>query len=278
MFNLGRDKASAEDNRQELLSSYLDNALTPVERERFEAQLKQDPRLQSELEQLRALKLQLRSMPHRRVPRSFALDPAAYQKPKSQPLLQLYPVLRGATALTAFFLIFTLALGAFRGQFMPGGGTAMPVAGVMATEQMAEEAAPALAEEAMLSSEQAAATPAPELFESTPAEPEMDAAAESSLAAEAPALESAPSGGEAIGVTEAPAEEARVSPTASIAATQEIATPAGEIAAADTTGQIQPEPADSLAPLLGPIQIGLAIAFLLLLILFFVARRQVNRL
>ncbi len=57
------------------------------------------------------------------VPRSFALDPAAYARPKAQPLLQLYPVLRGATALSAFLLIFVLALGVFQGQF---GGVGAP--------------------------------------------------------------------------------------------------------------------------------------------------------
>src|SRR5690606_32737251 len=101
--------------QREALSAYLDNALPAAERERLEGQLARDTALRTELEQMRLLKAEMRAMPRRRVPRNFSLDPAVYGKPKAQPMMQLYPVLRGATALTAFLLIFTLALGAFRG-------------------------------------------------------------------------------------------------------------------------------------------------------------------
>ena len=50
-----------------------------------------DARLRTEVEQLRVLRLQLRAMPRRRVPRSFALNPAAYSRPKAQPLLAALP-------------------------------------------------------------------------------------------------------------------------------------------------------------------------------------------
>jgi hypothetical protein len=49
---------------------------------------------------MRLLKMQMRALPRRRVPRSFALDPARYGRPKAQPAMQLYPILRGATDFT----------------------------------------------------------------------------------------------------------------------------------------------------------------------------------
>ena len=153
MFNfLGDRGTTGEDKRRETLNAYLDNALTPAERDRLEGQLARDANLRAELEQLRVVKLQLRAMPRRRVPRSFALNPALYGRPKAQPMLQLYPVLRGATAMAAFLLIFVFALGAFRGQF-GGVGAPVPAAEVsMATNEEAaapvggaDESAPLLA-------------------------------------------------------------------------------------------------------------------------------------
>ena len=142
MFDFLRNiTKSAEEKRQEALSAYLSDALSPAERQQFEAQLAQDPGLQAELKQMRALRQAMRQMPSRRVPRNFTLDPAVYGRPARQPLVQAYPILRGATALTAVFLIFALAAGLFTTGL---GSSAQSAAVEMApAEEVAMEAAPA---------------------------------------------------------------------------------------------------------------------------------------
>lgn len=103
---------SADEKRTEALNAYLDGALSPRDRQQLEASLQQDAALRAQLEQMRRVRLALTNMPRRRVPRSFSLDPALYGPPKRQPAQQLYPLLRGATALTALLFIFVLGLGA----------------------------------------------------------------------------------------------------------------------------------------------------------------------
>jgi hypothetical protein len=114
MFDFLRNLTkSAEEKREEALNAYLDDALTPRRRQQFEQDLAQNADLQSELDDLRFFKQQLRQLPQRRVPRNFTLDPAVYAPPAKQPLFQFYPVLQGATVLTAFFFVVVLALGMF---------------------------------------------------------------------------------------------------------------------------------------------------------------------
>ncbi len=286
MFDFKRD--SGGERHQEAIDAYLDNTLTPAERARFEAQMAADARLRSEVEQLRALRLQLRAMPRRRVPRSFALNPATYSRPKAQPLLQLYPVLRGATAMSAFLLIFVLALGLFRGQFGAGAPVASQVAEVtrvmtetVVEEEAAEEAAPLAAAE----EDTARAT----ADEAPPAEAELAA-----LATEAPVAElvlPAPAGtitatvpvdlsAESLEMAEAtlPAnaggavDEFAAEPTSLPAPTNEPL--AQTEAAAEDVAPAPVEPSRSLLPL----QIGLGALFLLLLVLWLVARRRVRSL
>ena len=266
MFDFLRERGStAEDKRRESLGAYLDNALTPAERARFERQLAGDAALRAELEQMRLLKRQMRAMP-RHTP---------------QPMMQLYPVLRGATALTAFFLIFTLALGAFRGQFA-GGGEAAPAA-VFTTAEVAEESA---AEEAGQAApeERSAVTPAAteavaadlaaqeavtETFAIEAAPPP-----EGTLAAEVPSaelsLESvAPT--EPLLATETPAVLAYNEPPPPVAT--EIAAIAEEEAA---TGEAPAT--NTLASVLRPLQIGLGVTLVILFILWLIARRRVRSL
>lgn len=286
MFDLWRDRGStAEEKRQAMLSAYLDNALAPAERERFEAQLARDADLRAELQQLRAIKLQMRAMPRRRVPRSFALDPAVYGRPKSQPLLQLYPVLRGATALTALLFIFTLALGAFRGEFAPAGQAVAPATELVVSSEAVEEAAPAAADTAAITMEQAA-TSAPEAREGAPGQPEMGLAAEvtgqeaagGDQAAETLPPESAP---EALATVDGAAlTEAETQPFATgagenVAEVPPAEQPVGEEAPA---GEVVPEALPSWLSLLPPVQIALAVVLTILLVLFLLARRQANRL
>jgi len=101
----------AEEKRQERLNAYLDGALPAQEQRRFEQELEQDAALRADLEQLRWVKLSVEQMPRMRAPRNFILDPAVHGlKTRPQPARSLYPGLRVATALTAFFFILTLAL------------------------------------------------------------------------------------------------------------------------------------------------------------------------
>ena len=280
MFDFLRDRGStAEEKRLEALGAYLDNALTAAERERLEGQLARDAALRDELERLRVLKIQMRAMPRRRVPRSFALDPSLYAKPKAQPLMQMYPVLRGATALTAFFLIFTLALGMFRGQFSGGEMVATQAVSESAVEaeigafEAAESApmeAPAAAEEQERTM-MATASPAgePAMAELTAQEAvtdtfstEMAAPIEGTIVPESD-----------LGQTEmydAPVEEsggetALVPP---VAGEPEVSA-AGGVAVKDSDATTSP-----IDSLLLPIQIALAILFILLLALWFIARRR----
>ncbi len=188
MFDFLRNiTKSAEEKQQEALSAYLSDALSPKERQQFEAQLAQDPGLQAELEQMRALRQALRQMPPRRVPRNFTLDPAVYGRPARQPLIQAYPILRGATALTAVFLIFALAAGLFTG--LGEDAQSMAVEMVPAAE-VALEAAPQ--EEVVTEGEAVEVTrivteTVLEMEAADTAVEEMEIPAEEPLAEEAPA-------------------------------------------------------------------------------------------
>jgi preprotein translocase subunit SecG len=274
MFDFMRDRGStAEDKRREALNAYLDSTLTPSERKRFEAQLARDPGLRADLEQLRVLKLQMRNMPRRRVPRSFALDPAVYGRPKSQPLMQLYPALRSATALAVFFLIFTLALGAFQGQFQPAGDGAMPA---MVSDAI-QESGPA-AEDAALVQEAPVVQPESRR-EGTPGEPEIDIASEAGVAE-----------GDADLLLQDYPEALATMETASI---PEVELQAYEAPPAEDSFEIvavpEGETSESLgleetvaqqagtASLLRSIQVALATILVLLLVLVWLARRQANR-
>lgn len=296
MFDFLRDRGStAGEKRLEVLGAYLDNALTAAERERLEGQLERDADMRDELERMRALKLQMRAMPRRRVPRSFALDPTLYARPKSQPLLQLYPVLRGATALTAFFLIFTLALGIFQGQFAGGGGTSAPQAvsesvveeeiGAFEAAESAPMEAPAAADE----QERAMATSATEI-ESGAAPAEL--AVEEEAITETYSLEALPPA-EGTGIpegdlavtempqvemaVEAPTEEAAEGAAGDAALVPAPSVAEADLSAKDTSSeQVSSEAAigSAVGSFLLPIQIALAILFILLLALWLIARRR----
>lgn len=297
MFDFLRERGStAEEKRREALGAYLDNALTPAERARFERQLTGDPTLRAEMEQMRLLKQQMRAMPRRRVPRSFALDPALYGRPKAQPMMQLYPVLRGATAMAAFFLIFTLALGAFRGQFAGGGGEAAPEAAFttaqVAEEAPVEEAAPAEAEAAVAEDQRSDGSTAP--TEAAAAEIAAQEAITGTFAIEAnPPAEGTPMAEGTLAAGDVPStdltlESAAPSPlaateTPAVLASNEPPPPmATEIAAIVEEEAVADEqevaPADSLSRVLRPLQIGLGVAFVLLLLVWLFARRRMRSL
>ena len=296
MFDFFRERGStAEDKRREALGAYLDNALTPAERTRFERQLAGDPAMRAELEQMRLLKRQMRAMPRRRVPRSFALNPALYSRPKPQPMMQLYPVLRGATALTAFFLIFTLALGAFRGQFTGGedAPTAVFTTAEIAQEAVQEEAAPAEGAAAAGEEErsgESAAVPTEAVMADLAAQ---EAITETFAIEAVPPAEGTPMPEGTLAVGEVPSTELSLesdapSPpaateTPAVLAYNEppppVATEIATIAEEETlTAQEDATQADPLAGVLRPLQIGLGVAFILLLVLWLVARRRARSL
>ncbi len=162
MFDSLRDLTrSPEVKRQEALSAYLDDALSPAERRRVEAELAQDAELRAQMAEMRAWQQQLRTLPNRSVPRNFVLDPASYSLPRREPLGRAYPALRVATAMAA--IMFVIALGALLGGVstttMPAAPAAMEVAQSgaeaqtvveelqmdTAVEESAAEAAPAAA-------------------------------------------------------------------------------------------------------------------------------------
>lgn len=126
---------TAKGKRQEALNAYLDGELHGTAREQFEADLAADPALRAEVAQLRAIKEQIGQLPRVRAPRNYTLDPAVYGAPASTPGFNLYPAMRLATVLTAFFLVLALGL-----EFIPGqlGGTAENAADTVALSEPAE--------------------------------------------------------------------------------------------------------------------------------------------
>ena len=207
MFDFVRNLSKSEaEKRQEALSAYLDDALSARQRQAFEQQLAQDADLRRELEAQRLIRQQMRALPRRSVPRSFTLDPAAYGAPRKERLVQAYPVLRAATALTAFFFVAALALSLFSG----GGAsqTAMmaqtaaeapmqegeiAAAPEMAVEEAAADTAVAATETAVEIPADSGALPAAELpFEATVVITEAEEAAAENAATEESAALSLP--------------------------------------------------------------------------------------
>jgi hypothetical protein len=127
---------SEEEKRQETLNAYLDDALTPEQRKQVESNLARDKGQRAELDQLRLLQQQMRQLPQRRVRRNFTLDPTLYGRPRREPLIQAYPVLRTATVLAAFVFIFALAANLF----LNGTTGMMPDAESVAMEAESQEA------------------------------------------------------------------------------------------------------------------------------------------
>lgn len=102
------------DQDYELLSGYIDNALTAAERQALEARLAAEPTLRAELEALRGTVALLRGMPVFKAPRDFTLTPAMVARPepaleivpkrRAQPFY-LSPVFSAAAAAAAFLLV-----------------------------------------------------------------------------------------------------------------------------------------------------------------------------
>jgi hypothetical protein len=226
---------SAAEKRQETLSAYVDDALSPRARRRFETQLTQDADLQAEVEQQQALKETLRQLPSRRVPRNFTLDPALYGRPERQPLVQFYPALRTATVLAAFFFVFAVVAGLLTTQSMsaPFTTTQSEAESDTAAESVAMEE-PVAVEAAPMEGEAAAEAPEIPVLTTVPlpTQPIPDAGgldsvdtdeeeATEEVATEEVAAEAAVAEDEA--AEEAPAEEAEAEEPEAVTAVPEAA-------------------------------------------------------
>ena len=154
--NFGR--SSEEEKQQETLSAYLDNELASADRDRVDQQLAQSSDLRDELAEMKLWQAQMRNLPTRRVPRNFTLDPAIYGRPQRQPFAAAYPVLRTATAVTAFLFVIALAASLYMGgitgetspqpastamqEMAPAADEAVPAVGALDEMEMAVEATP----------------------------------------------------------------------------------------------------------------------------------------
>jgi hypothetical protein len=113
------------------LSEYLDDQLSAREKAQLEARLHKSAELREELTGLRQTRLMLRSLPKRRAPRNFTVNPAAAPAHSGR---RVFPTFGFATALAGLVLV-----AAFIGQaLLPANLAAVP------------EAAPAAAAEKVL--------------------------------------------------------------------------------------------------------------------------------
>ncbi len=109
----------------ELLSAYLDHALSPAEIRQVGQRLQTDPELRATLETLRQTQALLRQMPRRRAPRSFALSP--HQVAQRPPLPRFYPFLQWSTALTVFLVVISFVFQFILPRFSLTTSAAIPV-------------------------------------------------------------------------------------------------------------------------------------------------------
>jgi hypothetical protein len=199
MFNFLRDlRKSEEERRQEALSAYLDDALTPAEKRRFEQLLASDEGLRARVEAQRLIKMSLSHLPRVKAPRNFTLDPALYGRPVPGTAERLYPMMRLATAVVAilFVVVLVIDLAPFgaRQEATESLAESPPVAAEV-MEEAADAEAPMLADEAEQAPER--------VVEVTRIiETEVEVEGEEMAAEEAIAEEPAP--------PEAPAEEAEM--------------------------------------------------------------------
>ncbi|MFP3853273.1 MAG: anti-sigma factor family protein [Anaerolineales bacterium] len=143
----------------EQLSAYLDGELSERETRRLESRLKEEPRLQAALQDLRQTSQMLSQLPEVRVPRSFTVSPEMVGEGRRS---WQYPLMQLATAAAAFAFLVVVGFDAVTTQGMLARG-ASPLAEAPAMEQ---------------------AVPAEDFAEEGDAELQMEESAESS---EAPA-------------------------------------------------------------------------------------------
>jgi hypothetical protein len=114
MGRLFARRANEREQRDELLSAYLDGQLSAGERARLETQLGADPALRGELESLRHTVALVRDLPPVPIPRNFILSPAMAARPRPvRPLpprrAWAAPLLTAATAVVSLLFVVVLA-------------------------------------------------------------------------------------------------------------------------------------------------------------------------
>ncbi len=107
-------QAGEREQRDELLSAYLDDQLSAGERARLEAQLATDPVLRAELDTLRHTVALVRDLPPVPIPRNFILPrtvaarPRPVQRARPRPAWTA-PLLTAATAVVSLVFVVVLA-------------------------------------------------------------------------------------------------------------------------------------------------------------------------
>lgn len=95
MTDLPDNQSSLSDADLDLLSAYLDDALSPAELVTLHQRLQQEPELHATLHELQFMQQMLQALPTVPTPRSFTLDPETVT-PRSVPLIA-NPARWGAT-------------------------------------------------------------------------------------------------------------------------------------------------------------------------------------
>ncbi|MEE9616174.1 MAG: zf-HC2 domain-containing protein, partial [Anaerolineae bacterium] len=114
MVRLFTRQAGKREQRDELLSAYLDDQLSAGERARLEAQLATDPVLRAELDTLRHTVALVRDLPPVPIPRNFILPrtvaarPRPVQRARPRPAWTA-PLLTAATAVVSLVFVVVLA-------------------------------------------------------------------------------------------------------------------------------------------------------------------------
>ncbi len=105
-------RSREQEQRDELLSAYLDGQLAAEERARLEAQLATDPALRTELEALRRTVALVRNLPRVPAPRNFVLPQTIAIRPRPVPAVRsrraLAPLFTVATSIAALLFIAVL--------------------------------------------------------------------------------------------------------------------------------------------------------------------------
>ncbi len=106
MFDWIRNLSRSDEERQQArISAYLDDLMPASERQRFEAEMADDPALQQEALQQQAMLQAMRQMPSIKAPRNFTLTPEMVELPQRRAPWYRQPALQGGIALAAIMLV-----------------------------------------------------------------------------------------------------------------------------------------------------------------------------
>lgn len=209
MGRLSARQAREQEQRDELLSAYLDGQLSAEERTRLEARLATDPTLRAELEALRRTVALVRDLPTVAVPRNFILPQSAATITSADSVATttrrrvrrvrprrawVAPLLTAATALASLLFVVTLAgdLLLFAPQRMASAPEAEAPQMALEPSMVTEEVEAELEAEVEVEKAEEAAPAATSLLEPTeaPSEPVREAPAAAEV--EEPALTATP--------------------------------------------------------------------------------------